>query len=491
MVNQVRTILIVGGGSSGWMTAALLRKRLPQTEITLVEASDIPVIGVGESTNPTIRYFMSELGYDENDERRFMRACDASFKMAIRFQNFSRLGGVFYHPFGRDAPSPIPDFMPGAQTRGRDFAAVEVGSQFSREFVYSYQIDAGLFAEHLKQECKRNGGIRHVVDRVGDVRLAEAGDIAAIGTQNNGELTADLYIDCTGFRAALLGAAMQEPFESYGSYLLNDRAVAVRVPYIDKEKELVTHTNCTALSAGWVWNIPLWSRIGMGYVYSGAYLSSTEAENEMRQFIGEVRSRDLQFNHLKIRTGRHARGWVGNCVAIGISYGFLEPLESTGLSLTQISIKDLVEALSSGVSLPVEREMYNHRQRRIFDSTRDFIMAHYVLTERDDTPYWRHVRYDIPLPERLVCILADARARSYQTIMNDSQCFYLKESWNCILSGMGFFGEDRTHTPKLPAEKYKSLAQSLQEDVFAEDDTESIPAAVASPQLHSIWYPTW
>lgn len=491
MGNKVGRVLIVGGGSSGWMTAALLRKRLPQTEITVVEASDIPVIGVGESTNPTIRYFLSELGYNENDEKRFMRASDASFKMAIRFQNFNRLGGVFYHPFGRDAPSSLPDFMPGAQTRGRDFAAVEAGNQFSREFVYSYQIDAGLFGEHLKQECKRNGGIRHVVDHVGDIRLTEAGDIAALGTRNNGEIEADLYIDCTGFRAALLGSAMREPFESYSSYLLNDRAIAVRVPYADKEKELVTHTNCTALSAGWVWNIPLWSRIGVGYVYSSAYLSSADAERELREFIGEDRSRGLQFNHLKIRTGRHLRGWVGNCVAIGISYGFLEPLESTGLSLTQVSIRDLVEALSSRTCLAVEREMYNHRQKRLFDSTRDFILAHYVLTERNDTPYWQHVSYDITLPERLVSILADARARSYQTIMNDPQCFYLKESWNCILSGMGFFGEDRTHTPKSPAGRYKSLLQGLREYVFDEDHDDSMPATVSSPQLHSTWYPTW
>jgi tryptophan halogenase len=240
-----------------------------------------------------------------------------------------------------------------------------------------------------------------------------------------------------------------------------------------------------------VWSIPLWSRIGAGYVYSSAYLSSSEAESELRQFIGEVRCRELEFNHLKIRIGRHVRAWVRNCVAIGISYGFLEPLESTGLSLTQISIKDLAEALNSGRSLSVEREMYNYRQGKLFDSTRDFILAHYVLTERDDTAYWRHIKYDMSLPGRLVGILADARARSYQTIVNDPQSFYLKESWNCILSGMGFFGEDRTHTPKPVSRKYKSLLRSLQEYLFEKGHMAGVHSAAIAPATHPTWYPTW
>lgn len=489
MIN-LRKVLVVGGGSSGWMAAALLSKRLKGTEIALIEASDIPILGVGESTNLTIKYFMDELGYNE---KSFMRACDASFKIAIRFEDFNRLGGVFYHPFGRPRPRlrRQVDFMPGAQAMCPNFEMARSGNLFSRKCAYSYQLDAGLFAEYLKRDCVHSDSVLHIVDHVEEVRLTESGEIASICTRNSGELTADLYIDCTGFRSVLLGGAMQEPFESYSCFLPNDRAVAVRVPYRDKATELVTYTNCKAMSAGWVWKIPLWSRMGMGYVYSSTYLSRADAENEFRQLLGVSRSHDLQFSHLDIKTGRYVRGWVANCVAIGIAYGFLEPLESTGLSLTQISIRDLAAALSSGMSMSVEREMYNSRQRQLFDSTRDFIMAHYVLTARDDTPYWRDVRCIPSIPKSLVSILEDARAGSYQTVLNNPQSFYPGGSWNCILSGMEFFGKYRIQAPQFSFKKHKTLTRILEREVFDGDYCERVQSAVVDPSSHPTWYPTW
>jgi tryptophan halogenase len=194
-------ILIVGGGSSGWMTAALLGKTLPHAEISLIESSDVPIIGVGESTNVTMRHFLRELGYDEQS---FMRACDASLKLAIRFENFNHMGGVFYHPFGQLKPSDLPiDFLPGAQENALDFPIASAGNLFSRSCTYSYQLDAGLFAEYLKKDCKKNATVHHIVDHIEEVRLAKDGSIAGLQTLRGTTLTADLYVDCTGFRSLL------------------------------------------------------------------------------------------------------------------------------------------------------------------------------------------------------------------------------------------------------------------------------------------------
>lgn len=471
------------------MTAALLGKKLPWTQITVLEASDIPVIGVGESTNMTMKYFLHFLGYDE---KRFMQACEASFKRAIRFTNFNHLNGVFYHPFGMPQYDRFHgDFSPDAQTMYKDFDAIEAGNLFSRDCDYSYQIDAGLFAEYLKQECKRQGRVLHVVDRVIGAQLTENGDIESIVTESNGNVIADLYIDCTGFRSVLLGNTLKEPFESYSRSLLNDRAIAVRLPYLDKEKELVTHTNCTALSSGWVWSIPLWSRIGLGYVYSSGFASHTNAEIELRRYLGKERSEGLEYNHIKIRVGRHARAWVKNCVAIGISYGFLEPLESTGLSLTQIAISDLATTLASWQSLSIGKKIYNKRQSELFDSTRDFIIAHYILTAREDTDYWQSIRRDVYIPESLISILTDARARSYQSVLDNPHRFYQKGSWNCILSGMGFFGKEKRQSRPTDISRGETHANTLQRQIFEGHVDMPTASRVFDQTSHPIWYPTW
>lgn len=518
-MGQIQKILIVGGGSSGWMAAALLRERLPPTvQITLVEASDIPIIGVGESTNVVCRHFHAMLGLDQ---KAFMRASNAAFKNSIHFENFNYLGGTYSHPFGEASDSMDPLFKPRAERSYSTFHTQKLGNAFSPELSHAYQIDAGLYAQYLKT-IYRPKGVQHVVDRIQGVDLAPNGDIARIHTDRSGPLVADLYLDCTGFRSLLLDKTMHEPFHSSTKYLINDRAVAARVPYIDKARELKTYTNCTALGAGWVWNIPLWSRIGTGYVYSSAFRTPAEAEKEYREFLGVERVKDLQFNHIEIRTGRHERAWVGNCVGIGISFGFLEPLESTGLSLTQIAIVELAVALSSGFAsgigrlgsrlptkdeLPtltscyataVERDMFNRRQAQLFDATRDFVMAHFVLTKRDDTPYWRHIRYENPLPDSLLNVLQYARQGRYDPLDAIANPFYGSARWNIILSGMGFFDSPKfdqsvrpNESPPLP--KTYVLADYLKEHIY--DDAEyKDPTPQNTEQLrdlHPIWKQTW
>ena len=487
-MSKAMKILVVGGGSSGWMTAAFLSRTLVQAQVTVIESSDIPIIGVGESTNRTMHYFQEAL---ELDEKAFMRASNAAYKIAIRFSGFNRSGGVFYHPFG--SPDSREEFLfkPNAAARIKTYHVAEAGNLFSKDCIYAYQLDAGLYGQYLKNECKRLNEVRHIVDNVMGVELTENGEIARIQTEKSGPLVADLYIDCSGFKSLLLGEALGEPFESYNKFLLNDRAIAARVPYVDKERELTTYTNCTALSAGWVWNIPLWSRIGTGYVYCSGFLSKEEAETEYREFLGTERVKDLQFNHLNIRTGRHARAWVGNCVGIGISYGFLEPLESTGLSLTQLSILDLTSTLLSGAPGHVQSDMFNRRQAEIFDATRDFVMAHFVLTTRDDTPYWRHIRYENALPDSLVNVLTGARNGSYELIDSQPNKFYQSLNWNMILSGMGVFGEQSEPRPGIDLSTLTIHARFLKEKVFGGDHEESFQDSSTRIAAHPTWYPTW
>ncbi len=387
-MTSIKTITIVGGGSSGWMTALALSK-IPGLSITLIETSDIPIIGVGESTNLTMRGFNEFVG--EFDESLFMKASNATYKLAIRFQNFNAAGDEFFHPFGGGNLKKKIYFKNKAQNLHPEYHIAAKKYFFSKKATYSYHLDAGLYGAYLKGKCIKKG-VRHVVDEIIDVKLSDDGEIQYLDTKAHGKIKSDLFIDCSGFRSILLGKAVQEPFVDSGKYLINDRALAVRVPYNDRKTELHPYTNCCALSAGWAWTIPLWNRRGIGYVYSSQFISDEKAETELRQYLQIDANTALDINRVKIRVGRHERAWVKNCVALGLSYGFLEPLESTGLSLTQSAIFDLVSALTAG-GTSIERAIFNENQKQKFDRTRDFILAHFVLTQREDTPYWKHVKY--------------------------------------------------------------------------------------------------
>lgn len=486
-MEPVKRILIVGGGSSGWMTAALLSRRLPTAQIALIEASDIPIIGVGESTNSVTRYFHDVIGVDEAS---FMRHSNAAFKLAIRFRNFNRLNGVFFHPFGHPE-SEDGLFRPRAETLHQTCVLAQNGNQFSPECSYAYQVDAGLYGQFLKAGCLERG-VRHIVDRVVHGERGDDGNIARIATERTGSLEADLYVDCSGFRSFLLGKTLAEPFRSVGNLLLNDRAIATRVPYVAPEDEMKTFTDCIGLSAGWVWQIPLWSRLGIGYVYSSAFLSASDAEREFRRFLGPERGQDIPVNHIEIRAGRHERAWVGNCVAIGVSYGFLEPLESTGLSLTQVAVMDLADELV-GHCDEGSRRRFNVRQGAMFDTTRDFVAAHFVLTARADTPYWRHIRHDVEVPHSLAAILDHARHGSFAPIEGLEHTFYETLNWNLILSGMGMFDAAPPVKATIPMPASVIHHQFLRDAVHAADDSVVLHPDVMTRRsaAHPMWAPTW
>lgn len=403
---KINKILIVGGGSSGWMTAAALAYKFPEIDLTLVESKRVGTIGVGESTLGHINTYMNLL--DMEDEE-WMPACNATYKNSIQFTDFREKGTTFQYPFGGFTPpngKGINDFF---EVRSRypdefepeDFARIyaintlmaehnkmtdETLPGYNYKLNTAYHMDAEAFGQYLRERFCSN--ITHITDDVVNVEQNEAG-VSAIVTAENGTLTADLYIDCTGFKSLILEETLGIQFNNFKT-LPNDRAVAARIPYTDEEsRQALIHnvTDCKALSNGWMWTIPLWNRLGTGYVYSSKFISDEDAEKEFRaQWNWEGDVRFLRFRH-----GYHDKAWEKNVVAVGLSYGFIEPLESTGLMTTHENILKLVETLQRrrcNVG-QFDKDIFNKAVYHQLRSLSDFVAMHYALSMRDDTPYWR------------------------------------------------------------------------------------------------------
>lgn len=432
---MAKSVVIVGGGSSGWMTASYLKKALKGVDITLVEAPHIKTIGVGEATFSTIKLFFDYLGLEEHE---WMPSCNAAYKLAIKFVNWRKQGGHFYHPFQRyemvdgynaaewwlklkrgqeafdyscftipalcDAKR-APRYLDGRvfDEKVQNYFADgdKVPNAFLAEhdvqYPYAYHFDAGLLAEYLEGYATQRG-VRKIEDEVIHVELAEDGSISHVVTKQHGPIAADLFVDCSGFRGLLINQALKEPFISFSDCLLNDSAVALQVPVDIRSRGMEPFTTATALSAGWVWNIPLYGRLGTGYVYSSKFISKDEAEAEFRQYLGPMAD-NCRANHVKMRIGRNRNSWVKNCVAIGLSSGFVEPLESTGIFFIQHGIEELVRHFPGNqIEEPVVAS-YNRAMANAIDGVRDFLTLHYCVTDRDDTPFWQAVRSELNVPD--------------------------------------------------------------------------------------------
>jgi tryptophan halogenase len=434
------------------MTASFLSKRLKGVEVTLIESSDIPTIGVGESTIIKMNYFLHEMGLVERD---WMPACNATYKEGIHFQDFYQKGTHFWHPFQQINPEITDqwihkyykeglsvdsyfDYCYSNTVRNRN-NRIDLENKINLDKVqnigYTYHLDAGLFSQHLKSFIALPGGVNHIVDDVVDVNLAEDGSVSGIDTAANGTLTADLYVDCSGFKSMLLGEKLEEPYLDYNDRVPNDRAIAVRLPYQNRDREMNPYTNSTALDAGWVWNIPLWHRIGTGYVYCSQYKSPDEAELELRQHLGEDRVKDLPFHHIKMKIGKYQNTWKKNVAAIGLAAGFVEPLESTGIELAQLGAGTLSLQLKNNCSnRMVAQQLYNAKMQSVYDEIINYIQLHYVLTDREDTDYWRDQKYSSSeLPAQVVERLA--RNATGFGLLEHGEIFD-GTAWNSILIGM-------------------------------------------------------
>jgi flavin-dependent dehydrogenase len=418
---HIKTVTIVGGGSSGWMAAAALAKLCPQLDITLIESDSVKTIGVGESTLGHINKFLHLLGLKDED---WMAQCNATYKNSIRFTNFREgKGEVFEYPFspgldltdkpqGLNSWSDLAAMYPdeyGPETFAEFFCTGntmlakynketrdEKGVLRNYNFKYdtAYHLDAALFGQFLKEKIAIPNGVKHIKGDVHSYKKNHRGDIAEIFTESGQVLQSDLWIDCTGFKSILLEHWMGSQFISFEKSLANDSAIACRIPYIDREKEMHNVTDCHALDNGWVWNIPLWNRIGTGYVFSSRFTTVEDAEKEFRQHLAKSdkkRAEEAEIFPIKISHGKRRRAWVGNVVGVGLSYGFVEPLESTGLLTTHENIIKLVETLNrrNGFVSRIEVDGFNMSVDREVTGFRDFIAMHYAFSQRTDTPYWR------------------------------------------------------------------------------------------------------
>lgn len=461
----LRRILIVGGGTAGWLSACYLAKllntRAPGAiEIELVESSGIPAIGVGEGTFPSIRGTLSAIGIDE---ARFLRECSATFKQGICFVDWVRPSGSagadhYFHPFNLPsqrggAPELLPYWLLGAAGQNVSFAeAVTMQKRvadagrapkkhgdidYQGRMNYAYHFDAGRFAA-LLADHGQTLGVRRRVATVERVELDDLGAIAGVVTAEGETFTADLYVDCTGFRAALIGEALGEPFHDIHDILFVDRALALQVPYERADTPLPSYTISTAHEAGWTWDIALQQRRGVGYVYSSRHTDEAAAEAVLRRYVG-AQADTLTPRLLKFESGYRPVQWKHNCVAIGLSAGFLEPLESTGIGLIEIATYLVAHLLPSDGDMSKVSARFNTAMYSRYERIIDFIKLHYCLTRRADTAFWRDNADPASVPESLRDLLAMWRCRPPHRLdfTTDLEMF-MPASWQFILYGMEF-----------------------------------------------------
>lgn len=457
-----RRILIVGGGTAGWLTAAYLARFLDiadhaQIEISLLESPELGIIGVGEGTFPTIRSTLKFLGIDET---RFIRATSATFKQGIRFNDWLHApqpDGTrhqylhpFEAPFYTEGASLVPYWLlQDAETRPPFAAAVTIQNrvaesrrapkkqgegEFSGPLNYAYHFDAARLAKVLQARATELG-VRHLAGLLTDVELDADGAIARVLTREQGALEADLYIDCSGFRAELIGKALGTPFKSVRDVLFVDRALACKIPYGDPDAPIESFTIATAHAAGWTWDIGLEGARGIGTVYSSAHMSDDEAAQVLRTYVGHD---DFSARLLSFEPGYREAQWVKNCVAVGLSGGFVEPLESTGVLLIEAAVAMIAELFPHNGPVDAPAKRFNQLIVGRYERIISFLKLHYCLSRRDE-PFWRDNADPASIPEALQELLRQWRHRPpgrFDFLLDlESFAFF---NYQYILYGMDF-----------------------------------------------------
>ncbi len=418
-------VVIVGGGTAGWLAACTIAARAEAPlSVTLIESPDVPTIGVGEGTWPTMRRTLERIGISESD---FLLACDASFKQGSRFDGWltGAAGDHYYHPFTLPVAGDPRDLVAAWQkdAPGRPFAEA-VGAQpdicardlaprqrtmpdYAGALNYAYHLDAVKLAGLLSAHGRDRLGVRHVRDHVVAVETAEDGDIAAVRTRDTGTIAGDLFIDCSGVAALLIGGTYGVDFIDRSGELFNDRALAVQVP-VAAGSAIASQTNATAHAAGWIWDIGLPTRRGVGCVYSSRHASDDQAAATLEAYLRRAMpglAEIPSFRSLSFTSGHRSRFWERNCLAIGLSAGFLEPLEASAIVMIELSLNALLD------NFPVTRDVmdvhagrFNDLFRYRWDRIVEFLKLHYVLSRRDE-PYWRDHRDPASIPARLADLL--------------------------------------------------------------------------------------
>jgi tryptophan 7-halogenase len=470
--SPVKKIVIVGGGTAGWMTAAALSHLLgkDQVAIQLVESEAIGTVGVGEATVPHIRFFNEKLGITEAD---FMARCKATFKLGIEFRNWGRKGDSYIHPFGAFGDDidgvPFHHHWASLAAAGRveplsAYSLPVMAAQSNRfahphadqrsllsTYSYAFQFDAGLYAAYLRDFAENRGVKRHEGRIVNVVKVPSTGFISAVNLDNGSTIEGELFVDCSGFRGLLIEGAMKAGYDDWSHWLPCDSAVAVPCA---TNGPLTPYTRATALDAGWVWRIPLQHRVGNGHVYCSQYISDTDAAAALVNQLESPPAAEPKF--LKFKTGKRKSQWTKNVVAIGLAAGFLEPLESTSIHLIQLAIGRLLDFFPDSSWDPIFASEYNRLMDLEYERVRDFLILHYHATERDDTPFWNYVR-TMSIPDSLAEKMDAFRNRG--VVMNYRDGMFLDASWIAVYAGQGVV--PRRFDPRAKNIKPDALEQQL------------------------------
>jgi len=436
-------VVIVGGGTAGWMAAAAFSKSFGHTlQIELIESDEIPTVGVGEATIPPIRNFHLLLDLEEAD---FLRAVNGTYKLGIEFENWGNLGERYFHPFsghGIDTwAAQFHHYWRRAQQQGDgtpldEFSleaimarAGRFGQQGGRKAAYAYHFDAGQYAQLLRG-ISEGLGVTRTEGKVIDVATnAESGHIESVTLESGTVIDGDFFIDCSGFRGLLIEQTMATGWEDWSHWLRNDRAVAVQT---ESSAPPAPYTRAIARSAGWQWRIPLQHRVGNGLVFSSRFMSEDEAQKTLLDNVDGKRINEPRI--IRFRTGRRLKQWNKNCVALGLASGFLEPLESTSIHLIHNSIIRLIKLFPSNGIEPSEVDQFNTEVRTEIEYIRDFIIAHYHVTQRADSPYWNECR-KMSIPDSLAHKLRLFKAGG--KIFRDNNELFSEPSWVAVLVGQG------------------------------------------------------
>jgi tryptophan halogenase len=449
--NEIRRVVIAGGGTAGWLAAAALSHQLGRVlEITLIESDEIATIGVGEATIPPIRVFHKLL---QIDEREFMRATAATFKLGIWFENWSQKGDHYVHSFGRNGkPTWMCEFHNfwlrsrelGVDSELGDYCfelqaakAEKFATSPDLDINFAYHFDASQYAKFLRRFAE-GLGLRRVEGKIQEVRQdPESGFITSLSLQSGQIIEGDLFIDCTGFRGLLIEQTLKSGYEDWTHWLPCDSAAAVQTELTGPAPP---YTSSIAHDAGWRWRIPLQHRVGNGLVFSSRFLSDEAAKEEL---VNSIDGKPLTLPRvLKFQTGRRRVVWNKNCVALGLSSGFIEPLESTSIHLMMIGVTRLLHMFPFGGIHQSMLDQYNEASRIEMEKTRDFVVLHYHATQRDDTPFWRHCR-DMPIPDSLAQRIDMFKQTAY-AYQGDGELFRV-DSWSQVMLGQRIM--PRTYHP--------------------------------------------
>ena len=467
MENGVSRVVIVGGGSAGWLSAGVIAaehridaRAVQPFELLLIESPDVPTIGVGEGTWPSMRATLQRIGLSETD---FIRECDASFKQGTWFRDWhSGNGDTYSHPFSVPtgyadinlvphwlALTEAPRFANAVTPQAALFADCLAPKQITTPeyaFVvnYAYHLDAGKFAELLRRHCTEELGVEHVRANVSQINSAENGDIRSVTTDRAGEIAGDLFIDCTGTKSLLIGEHFEVPFLSRQAYLFNDTALAAQVPYAHEDQPIQSCTHSTAQTAGWIWDIGLPTRRGTGHVYSSAHISEDEATAQLLAYIKEIAGDEAAAGvvprKIRFEPGHRREFWHRNCVAVGMSSGFIEPLEASALVMVELAAGMIADQLPPTRELmDIVAKRYNRKFLRHWNQIIEFLKLHYVLSARNDSPYWQDNRAAESVPEELGERLSLWRYRSpWHQDAEAVDDLFPTASYQYVLYGMGF-----------------------------------------------------